>query len=392
MNKVKKLLSLVLAVIMFISIVPMESIAAFEWLRPFIYKVEFVDNTPISNSYVQKNNNMLDVDKAYIYPTDDIYDYTCRLYFTNGRTIDITKDSLGSDFGTIVSKVDMVMILDTQECYNATYWGDGLVDVKVDLVVHYFYGEPKEYSFVVEKPIVSGMVTKVRLIDSVPANYNTVWPYDDFVGKRFEITYADGSKEIATFKNYSHYYGFNERKAELRYGENKYIEPATGELIYYKGLDIFFIDDYFPVERKMLPCPYKNIKITKHTLNGEGGLTSINYTLTYNNGKTTSKSYTFKTPLQYGGSQVVGKIDGYDVTVTVGSDGDDYSIKAQIGYQIWDTVSEVNGKFSKFCDCKCHKTGFLRKFFHSVRNAFWKLLRIKEICQCDMPHWTIEEK
>ena len=392
MNKVKKILSLILAVIMFMSIVPMETFAAFEWLRPFIYKVEFVDYNPISNSYIQKNNGMLDVDKVYIYPTDDIYDYTCRLYFTNGRTIDITKDSLGSDFKTIVSRIDMVMILDTQECYNATQWGDGLVDVKVNLVVNYFYGEPKEYTFVVKKPIVPGIVNNVRLIDSVPANYDTVWPYDDFVGKRFEITYADGSKEIATFKNYSYYYGFNGRKAELRYGENKYIDSATGKLAYYKGLDIFFVDDYFPVERKMIPCPYKSIKITKHKINGEGGLTGLNYTLTYNNDRTTSRSFTFDTPLQYGGSQVVGKIDGYDVRVSVGSDGDDYSIKAQIGYEIWETISEVNGKFSDFCDCKCHKTGFLRKFFHSVRNAFWKLLRIKEICQCDMPHWTIEEK
>ena len=68
MNKVKKILSLILAVIMFMTAVPMESFAApFEWLRPFVYKVEFIDNNPISNSYVQRHNDMLDVDEAYYY-------------------------------------------------------------------------------------------------------------------------------------------------------------------------------------------------------------------------------------------------------------------------------------------------------------------------------------
>ena len=388
MNKVKKLLSLILAVIMFISVVPMESIAAFEWLRPFVYKVEFTDYNPLSNSYIQKNNGMLDVDKVYIYPNDDIYDYTCTLYLSNGRTIDITKDGIGSDFGSIISRIDMVMILDTKECSAASYMGDGMVDVRVNLVVNYLYGEPREYSFVTQKVIVPGIVTNVRLIDSLPYQYNTAWPYDSFVGKRFEITYTDGSKEISTFKNYSHYYGFDGKKAELRFGENKYIDTATGKLVYYKGLDIFFVDDYFPVERKMIPCPYKNIKITKHNFSGEGELKSLNYTLTYNNGKTTNKTYTFSTPLKYGGSQVIGKVDGYDVTVSIGSKEDKYSIKAQIGYEIWETVAEINGNFSDFCDCKCHKTGWLREFFHSIRNAFWKLFRVKEICQCNMPHWT----
>lgn len=394
MNKVKKLLSLILAVIMFMSAVPVESFAApFEWLRPFVYKIEFIDDNPISNSYVQKDNDMNDVDEVYIIPTDDIYNYTCRLYFSNGRTIDINHDNLiGSDLGSIVTSVDMVMILDTEECENAAFWGYYEVDVKVKLVVNYLYGAPKEYSFVTQKPIVNCIVKNVRIIDKVPTSYSTVWPYDDFVGKRFEITYADGTKEIRTFRNNSYYYGLGETRAELIYGENKYLDKSTGSVAYYNGLDIFYVDGVFPVERKNIPCPYKGIQVTNHLIDGKGNLLGISYTLTRLNGRTVSNSYIFDTPLKYGDSQIIGQIDDYNVTASVGSENDNYSIKVQIGYEIWDVVGEKNDKFSEFCDCKCHKTGWLRGFFHSIRNAFWKLFRVKEICQCDMAHWTIEEK
>lgn len=394
MNKVKKILSLILVVILFMTAVPMETLAApLDWLRPFVYKVEFIDNNPISNSYVQRHNDMLDVDKAYILPTDDIYNYVCKLYFSNGRTIEISKDNvLGSDLISVVTSVDMAMILDTAECQKASYMGEGVVNVKVKLNVNYLYGEPREFTLTTKKEIVSGIVMNVRLLDPVPYYYNTVWPYDDFVGKRFQVTYADGSKKTYTFRNNSYYYGLEDIRAELSYGENKYIDKETGELVYYKGLDIFFIDASFPIERKKLPCPYKSLKITNYLYNGEGGLIGLSYALTYNNKKTTTKSFIFDTPLKYGESQIIDKIDGYDITVSVDSKDELYSIKAKIGYDIWDLNSEVTGKFSKFCDCKCHKTGWLREFFHSIRNAFWKLFRTKEVCQCGMVHWTKEEK
>lgn len=391
MKMAKKILSIVLVVIMFMTAVPIESFAgALDWIRPFIYKVEFVDGNPLSNNYIQKDNDMLDVDKAYIMPTDDIYNYILRLYFSNGRTVEISPQKPeGSDMASLVSSVDMVMILDTAECQKATYMGEGIVDVKIDLVVNYLYGTPKEYSFKTQKPIVNQIVSNVRLIESMPYNYNTEWPYDDFVGKKFEVTYANGTKEILTFRNNSYYYGLEGTKVELRYGENKYIDKYTGELVYYKGLDIFFVDSFFPVERKNIPCPYKSLKVTDYELDGEGGLESIKFTLTYNNGKTVKKVGTFNTPLVYGSSQVIGKLDGYDVTVTIDSkDEDQYSIKTQIGYDIWEIESEVSGDFSDFCDCKCHKTGWLRKFFHSIRNAFWKLFKKNEICQCGIVHWT----
>lgn len=394
MKNLKKILCLIIAVIMLMTAVPVESFAgALDWLRPIVYKVEFTDNNPISNSYVQKHNDMLDVDKAYILVTDDIYNYNCKLYFTNGRTIEINRDNpSGSDFASIISSIDMAMVLDTAECQKAAYMGEGIVNVEVKLIVNYLYGEPKEFSLVTKKTIVPGIVSNVRIIDPVPYHYNEAWPYDDFVGKKFEVTYADGSKEIRTFRKNSYDYGLEDTKAELSCGENKYIDKETGELVYYKGLDIFFIDSYFPVERKLIPCPYKNIKITSVFPNGKGGLLGLTYALTYKNGKTSLKSYTFDSPLMYGNSQVIGKIDGYNVTVSVGSKDDQYSIKAQIGYDIWETVSEVNDSFSDLCDCKCHKTGWLRKFFHSIRNAFWKLFGKKEFCQCGMAHWTKADK
>ena len=55
MKKMKKTLSLVLAVIMLLTAVPVQSFALFDNLNPTVVKVEFADDLPISNQHVQNS-------------------------------------------------------------------------------------------------------------------------------------------------------------------------------------------------------------------------------------------------------------------------------------------------------------------------------------------------
>ena len=386
-KKMKKILSLILAVIMLISAVPMQSFAAFEWMLPEVVKVEFTDDIPVSNKFVQgvENADMSDVSLDYC-------NYSFKLYLSNGRTIETNNHNLlGPDLPSGVVFTSVYVRTDPKECAKAIAEGKSTVKVNVGVLVYYINETIRSYHFEMEKPIVEEIVKDVKLLDPMPETYDKYYAVVSFEGKRFEVEYGDGRKEILTVtkdKNdeLAEYY-LGDESIYMYYGENSYIDSVTGETVYYEGLEFSYIDTNVVLERKFLPCPFSSYEITDYKLDGKAGLTELAYKLTYKDGRVIEKSLSFDKPVKYEEYVVIDNVDGYDIYVGIEGWGEFYELESWIGNVVWGMESYAEGDIKDFCDCRCHKTGFLNFIINMFIQKIWQIFRINENCQCGYWHW-----
>lgn len=384
MKNLKKTICLILAVVMLISAVPMQSFALLEKLLPKVVEVELTDNIPVSNKFVQGS--------ADTYPDTVILsdcNYTFKLHFSNGRTVET--DSyylLGEDLLSGVSYSYVSMSVDSADCAEAIAEGKGTVKVNLSVFVVYIDGSIKFYSFEKDKPIADEIVRDVTLIDPMPENYNKLDPTADFVGKSFRVEYSDGSEEVLILEDLGDKgYYLGEESVYMWYGEDCYKDSITGETVYYEGLEFDYMDTYVVLERKFIPCPFSSFEVTDYELNGKAGLTALSYKLTYKDGRAVEKSFTFDTPVTNEDYVVIDTVDGYDVSVIVEGWSDYYYIDAGIGYTIWEIEDYIEGDIKDFCDCRCHKHDFLSIVIHTLICKVWEIFRIKEYCECGYWHW-----
>ena len=380
----KKTLSLILAVMMIICALPMQSFAAFDWLRPKVVKVEFMDDIPVSNKYVQSANY-----EIFESVSLDNCKYLYKLYLSNGRTIETNNyDLLGADLLSGIAFTAVYMRTDPKECAKAIAEGKSTVKVNVGVSVYYVNNTLRSYHFEMEKPIVEEIVKEVKLIDPMPENYNKFLPDPAFVGKKFEVKYADGKTETLIFEDMGDdgYY-LGEEPVYLWCGEDKYVDKVTGETVYYEGLEFFYIDTDVILERKYLPCPYSSFEITDYKLDGKAGIAELSYKLTYKDGRVIEKSFTFDKPLTSENYVVIDTVDGYDVLVGVEGWSDYYYIDAGIGYTVWEIEDFIEGDITDFCDCRCHKNDLLNIIVHTLICKVWEIFSINEYCKCGMFHW-----
>lgn len=389
MKKMKKTLSIVLVVIMLISSVPMQSSALFEWIWPKVVKVELVNNVPISNKYVQNSDSWFVSTDAYIYDIGEenqIY----KLYFSNGRTVEIDNGELyGTDFLSGVLYAGTVVRVNREECAKAIAEGKNTVNVSISVVVYYLNDNFKLYNFDIEKEIVNEIVTSVELIDTMPESYDEEYPEKSFVGKKFEVVYKDGGKEILALedKGDDGYY-LGKEPVLMWYGQDSYVDNLTGETVFFEGIQFDYIDETVILDKTLLPCPYSNFEITDYKLNGKGGVTSVTYKLTYKDGSVIEKTCNFDEPIDDDSYIVIDTVDGNDIKLGVFAwSTDEYGIQSWIGYEIWDLYVELEGDIVDFCDCRCHKDGILNNIVYNFLCIIWQIFRIKEYCQCGIYHW-----
>ena len=385
----KKTLSIVLVVIMLISSVPMQSSALFEWIWPKVVKVELVNNVPISNKYVQNSDSWFVSTDAYIYDIGEekqIY----KLYFSNGRTVEIDNGELyGTDFLSGVLYAGTVVRVNREECVKAIAEGKNTVIVSISVVVYYLNDNFKLYNFDMEKEIVDEIVTSVELIDTMPESYDEEYLEKSFVGKKFEVVYRDGRKEILALedKGDDGYY-LGKEPVLMWYGQDSYVDKLTGETVYFEGIQFDYIDETVILDKTLLPCPYSNFEITDYKLNGKGGVTSVTYKLTYKDGSVIEKTCNFDEPIDDDSYIVIDTVDGNDIKLGVFAwSTDEYGIQSWIGYEIWDLYVELEGDIVDFCDCRCHKDGILNNIVYNFLCRIWQIFRIKEYCQCGIYHW-----
>lgn len=386
----KKTISLILAVIMLLSAVPMQSFALFDWLKPKVVKVEMLDNYPISNQYVQTHAGFLDDGVCYIYGDEVFNEYKYKVYFSNGRSVEVSYEGITNLF--LFSGVEdayAYIIADLEKCAKAIAEGKNTVEVEILVTVWYSgNGGFDSFSFTMEKPIVDRVIENVSLVDPMPESYDIDWPADDFVGKKFEVEYADGSKEVHTLVASDYRYYLGDYFVELWHGEDKYVDEETDEIVYYKGLDINYRDCITSIERELLPCQYESIEVTDYKINGKGSVTELTYKLTYKDGRVIEKTCIPEKAINYTEYVVIDNIDGNKVYVGVDSFGDSYYIETWIGYDVWEVYyyNEYEN-IADFCDCRCHKDGFLNYILNAILCRIWLVFGIREYCNCGVWHW-----
>lgn len=389
MRKFKKTLSLILAVIILISAVPMQSSALFEWIWPKVVKVELVNSVPISNKIVQNSDPWYGEPFAYIYDVCEekqIY----KLYFSNGRTVVVDNyEALGADTLSGVLYASVVTYADREECAKAIAEGKNTVNVTVSVVVYYLNGNSRIYRFETEREIVKEFVTSVEFIDSMPESYDEENPEAAFVGKKFAIEYGDGSREILALedKGEDGYY-LGKEYISMWYGQDSYIDSIAGETVYFKGIELSYIDETIILDKTLIPCPYSSFDITDYELNGKGGVTSATYKLTYKDGRVIEKTCSFDEPIGNDNFVVIDTVDGYDITFgTYFWTTEYYGIQSWIGCDIWGLCVEIEGDMVDLCDCRCHKDGFLNDIINNLLRVIWNIFFVNEYCQCGMFHW-----
>ena len=389
MKKIKKTLSIILVTVLLISAVPMNSFALFDWIWPEVVKVELVNNMPLSNKHIKNLDSWYGMADTYLYDIGtekQIY----KLYFSNGRTVEVDNYELyGTDLLSGVLYAGVTMRVSKEECAKAIAEGKNKVNVKVTAVVYYLNDNFRLYSFEMEREIVDEIVTSVELIDPMPENFNYNKPEESFVGKNFEVEYADGRKETLTLEDGGDSgYFLGDEYISMWYGEDSIIDKTTGETKHYVGLEFWYLDTLVILERKYIDCPYSTIEISDYKVNGKGGVTELTYKLTYKDGRIIEKHCVFDKPIDYKEDVVIDTVDGNDITIGTNGSIDSYYIYAEIGYAIWNVNEAVEAyDIENFCDCRCHKRDLLNIIVNSFICKVWEIFRINEYCQCGKFHW-----
>ncbi len=392
-KKMKKTLSLILAVVMLMSAVPMQSFALFDWFLPKVVKIEIADDVPISNKQVQSMQPYYGVDDVYVYGLGGSYRHSYKLHLSNGRSFEVDNyDLLGTDLLSGVLFTSVSMFVDRDECAKAIADGKSTVNVDLRATLYYVDDTIRTFNFEAEKEIIDEIVKDVSFIDTMPDSYDEYNPTASFIGKKFEVEYADGSKETLAIEdkgNNGYYLGAE--SISLWYGEDKYIDETTGETVYYKGLEFYYVDTTVVMEREYLPCPYSSLEILDYSLNGKGGITELTYKLAYKDGRILEKTCSFDKPITYEDYVVIDNVDGNDITVGVDAYGfgdSGYFVEVWVGCDIWEMESIAESEnITDFCDCRCHKDSLLNLIVNTILCRIWKIFGINEYCQCGSWHW-----
>lgn len=390
----KKTISLILAAIMIISAVPIQSLAIFDWFYPTVEKVEFSDNTPVSNKNVQSYEFYLEhLDFIPVYGMGGSYDYTYKVYFSNGVVVDVVDNYIDyrENPDLLRCRVEAISIfanVDPAECQKAVDEGKSTIKVDIGVETRTRKGEYKLYEFEMEKEIVPEIVKDISLADTMPESYDKDEPTLAFIGKKFEVEYSDGRKEIYTLEDKGDYnYSLGGEPVGLWYGEDEYIDEATGETVYYEGLSIYYIDTNSVIEKKLIPCPYENFEVLDHKFDGKGHLTGLTYRITYKDGNTLEKTLTFEDGLTNDEVKVIDTVDGNDIAALYGVSDYTYWLDVYLGHDIWEMYDNIEGDATDVCDCRCHKESALDIILTMFLTRIWEIFRIKEYCQCGYWHW-----
>lgn len=377
----KKLSALILAVIMIFTALPLQSFAVSDFSLSPIEKLEFTDSTPVSNKAVQREAADGD-DTVSINLIEADYGYEVIAYRKNGKT---------------VKPVLNAMYVSAAECADAMAQGKKTVPVHVRAYFKDFMGRITDYfEQTLEKEITEEIIKNITLIGDVP-DYEEYGLYDAFVGKEFEIEYADGSKETAqvVYSEYNYYLaGKPINLDDGLYDGHKETDPVTGETTYFQGIKVNYIDAEIVLNRKEIPCPFESIELTGYKLGENAKVTEISYTAKRKDGTTVEK--TVATSLNasggYGEYVTIDTLDGYDVTADCFAGPSAFSYDAEthiyltLGYEIWGISDAEHFLMKDYCDCFCHKKGVSHILF-MIMSYVWSCFGTNEECECGSWHW-----
>lgn len=392
MKKMEKALSFILAVIMLLTAVPVQSFALFDNLNPTVVKVEFADDLPISNQHVQNESRYMGgIDKTIVSGLGGSYMYDYKVYLSNGKVLE-AEDGYYEEKWPLINRIrycSVVLMVSPTECEEAIAQGKETVTAEVMVMLAVKDDAVVPFEAELEKAIIPEMVKDVRLLDPMPEINEDYDLTACFEGKKFEVEYSDGEKKVYTLEKKETEYGeeffFGDEPLYIWSDTESYEDELTGEKGCAERIYIEYIDASIAFYEKKIPSPFEKIEILDHTI-GKDGVNGVSYRITYKDGRTVENTKTFDAVKEADGYVVIDNIDGNDVYVYISCFEEDYFFSISIGYYQWFVNDSVVGETRDICDCICHENGI--KYVISIfLRKIWEIFGIKEACECGSWHW-----
>ncbi len=303
----KKFIAVVITVIMLMSVCGMQSFA-FTIKLPTVTELKILGDDPVSvkgldksaearEEYIDylKNVHGIDIeDMEYLAEEiNKLYlgDIDVELTLTDGSVVEMNVD----EYYEIdrYTKITVSAYVTYENYLELKERGADTVEITFDCSVYsYVSGFSKDSTFTVECDVVDCIIKSFKPTSTI--NYN-IYEFSDTLdleGKKFSVTYADGTKKTLT--------------AKFDAGEERYILGDEYLFVWFNEddkVEIQYIDEiYTHAVTYDNESPYESIEITDYTFSEEEGLTSISYVITDNKGK--EKSFTVDTSATLSGVEL----------------------------------------------------------------------------------------
>ncbi|MBR2417956.1 MAG: hypothetical protein IKB12_04925 [Clostridia bacterium] len=406
MKKQKKsvrLISIILTVLLLLSIVPLQSFAAFSLVNPEIKSVAFDDGVMISMKEIEKlhdyyNEDIIvlqnDRDPYYVEPASGFYYDNLIVSFSNGKTVELDRlfDEIPSTTGYSGPKFNVSY----EDCKKAIENGDSTVPVNVQFSIIFERGKDKRFEGDVECKIVESYIKSIRPACEFEPFHHKMYYWDYFEGKEMIIEYADGTTKTAPITQGEYIGWFGPLSLDGR--------PLVAESVYTDGefpeemgstVEFVYCDASIKVPVEVIDCPYRRIDLIDYTVEKNNVLTSITYKITKTNGKTEIRTKECNVT-DFTDAVTIDKVGVYRVDVDLNIDMASFKENsvAYIQLSLGDGYSSGSHRFddraeydaSDYCNCICHKKGISR-LIYLMLIKIWDLFDINEQCKCGAWHW-----
>ena len=403
MKKLRRILATTLAILMLMSIVPLQSFAALSLINPEIKSVKFDEGVMISMKEIEKLHDDLNEDIIVLQNDRDPYDsmpssgfYYDNLIvsFSNGKTVEL--DRLFDEIPSTTSYSGPKFYVSYSDCKKAIENGDDTVPVNVELTIRFEKGKDKRFEGEVECKIVESYIKSIRPACEFEPFHHKMYYWDYFEGKEMIIEYADGTTKTAPIiqGEYIAWFGPLSLDGRPLVAESEYTD---GEFPEEMGSSVEFVycDASVEVPVEVIDCPYRRIDLIDYTVEKNNVLTSITYKITKTNGETEIRTKECNVT-DFTDAVTIDKVGVYRVDVDLYIDmasfkensvalillslGDGYSLDS---YRFHDRA-EYDA--SDYCNCICHKKG-ISKLIYLMLIKIWDLFGINEQCRCGAWHW-----
>ena len=378
----KKSISLILAVLLLLSVVPMQIFAAGE---PILESVEVVDTTPISYKHIQTQGSSyyVGMDTDSLYDISDEYSYNYKLYFANGQVLNTADNIYGDELAPYgLTGYYVETLFSRKACQEAIEKGYPTVKVTVKVNLYKLSGEYEYKEFEVDRAITESIVKSINLIGDIPDCFDNYNFRDSLYGREFEIEFYDGRKEILAFNNYLGSYYIN----SLYQVGRQETDNETGKTVFYRDVEMYFIDGMYRVASEKIVRVFEKIDIIDYKFDSNINLKSIKYKVTYQDGRTVVKNESFDVAVGISGEEIIGAVDGYPIYALLNVEETDYTLELSAGYEVWNVRDIAEGETRDICKCICHKNGILYLIGFFVI-AFWRALSLYTYCDCGNRHY-----
>ena len=391
MKKIKQTISIILAILMLITAVPMQSFAAFDFFYITIDELEYAGEvSPISYKSVVSQKTSEDDEYAFFYDNPN-YDIT----LSDGKAFE---NKWGIVNYKSIRSISFIERINIDDCIKAYEQGKKTVNVEVEAFIQYANNKYNAQTFTLERSLVKEIVKNITFVDTLPEikedDYNINF---NFVGKKFEIEYADGTKKVAAVEETDVDFLLDGESISISNDDKYYYDGATGEKVYYTGITVEFIDAITIINKQVHTCNYSSIELLDYSFNDDAKLVSVSYRLTYKDGNVIQKTCAFDEDSEVDtyGYTTVDTIDGYDVKVRVHISPAVFRqnsycfVEIIYGLDGWNLInSECIYDFTEICDCRCHRSGIIY-IFNQIVFKLQEIFGKETECKCGAWHEAV---